>query len=294
MFVNEAFLDLYGLSPRRGARQEARGSARRRRLAGADARSRSRGEERGADVRARRSSTSSAARAGFARAACPTSNLDGSVARRIRRRPRHHRSQGRAGRAGRARIAAARDHGRRARAGRVHRPRRALPLRQPDVPPVFRPDRRAGRPSAAARSRRAGHLRERAGDADARAAGRIDGVRSAGAGRQRRAPLDDDPRRARRRPVGRGQRRVRADERHPWPEAGAGGVARVRRRAAAHHGQRAGARVVHRSRISLPLPQRPQRGMARRQPQRHDRPAAVARSPARRASRCCSRCSIAC
>ena len=133
--------------------------------------------------------------------------------------------------------------------------------------------RRASRPFAAARSRRAGHLRERPGDADARAAGRIDGVRSAGAGRQRRAPLDDDPRRARRRPVGRGQRRVRADERHPWPEAGAGGVARVRRRAAAHHGQRAGARVVHRSRISLPLPERPQRALARRLPQRHDRPA---------------------
>ena len=43
-------------------------------------------------------------------------------------------------------------------------------------------------------------------------------------------------------PIGRGARRVRADERHPWAEAGAGGVARLRGRAAPHHGQRAGAR----------------------------------------------------
>ena len=48
---------------------------------------------------------------------------------------------------------------------------------------------------------------------------------------------------------------------------------RVRGRAAAHHGQRAGARLVHRSRIPLPLPERPQRALARREPQRHDRPA---------------------
>ena len=40
--------------------------------------------------------------------------------------------------------AAARDHGRRAGAGRLYRPRRALPVRQPHVPAVFRPGRRAG------------------------------------------------------------------------------------------------------------------------------------------------------
>ena len=37
---------------------------------------------------------------------------------------------------------------------------------------------------------------ERAGDAVARAARRVDVVRPAGAGRERRAALDDDPRRA--------------------------------------------------------------------------------------------------
>ena len=68
---------------------------------------------------------------------------------RLRRQPRHHRPEGSAGRARGARIAAARHHGRRAGAGRLHRPRRALPLRQPDVPAVFRPDRRAGRASCA-------------------------------------------------------------------------------------------------------------------------------------------------
>ena len=47
-------------------------------------------------------------------------------------------------------------------------------------------------------------------------------------------------------PSRRRARRVRADERHPRPEAGAGGVARLRGRAAAHHGQRAGARRLHR------------------------------------------------
>ena len=91
-------------------------------------------------------------------------------------------------------------------------------------------------------------------------------------GRQRRAALDDDPRGAGRLAVRRSARRVRADERHPRPEAGAGSVARFGSRAAPHHGQRAGARVVHRSRLPLSLPQPPQRGMAGREPQGADRP----------------------
>ena len=95
-------------------------------------------------------------------------------------------------------------------------------------------------------------------------------------------------------PVGRGARRVRADERHPRPEAGAGSVARVRGRAAAHHGQRAGARVVHRPRLPLPLPQPPQRGMAGREPQGAHRPHGRRRRRRRARSRSCSRCSTAC
>ena len=61
---------------------------------------------------------------------------------------------------------------------------------------------RARRPQAA-RRRRPRHLRERAGDGRARARRRVDGVRPADRGRQRRQALDDDPRRA-------GHRRRRA------------------------------------------------------------------------------------
>ena len=62
--------------------------------------------------------------------------------------------------------------------------------------------------AAPARRRRPRHLPERAGDDHARARGRVDRVRPAGAGRQRRAPLDDDPRRA-----GRRRRRARCTAR---------------------------------------------------------------------------------
>ena len=196
-----------------------------------------------------------------------------------------------AGRAGGARVAAARDHGRRAGAGRLHRPRRALPLRQPHLPAVLRPDRRAGRRAAAARRRRPRHLPERAGDAGAGARGRVDRLRPAGAGRRRGAALDDDPRRPRHRAVGRGARRVRADERHPRPQAGAGSAARVRGRAAAHHGQRAGARRLHRRRVSLPLRQPARRGMDGGEPQGGDRPAGRGddRTAALRAARAAAR-----
>ena len=90
--------------------------------------------------------------------------------------------------------------------------------------------------TAPARRRRSWHLRQRAGTAVARAARRIDVVRPARPRRRRRSPLDDDPRRAGHRAGRRGQRRVRADERHPWPQAGAGSPARQRGRAAADHG----------------------------------------------------------
>ena len=113
-------------------------------------------------------------------------------------------------------------------------------------------------------------------------------------GRERRAPLDDDPRRAGCRAVRRGARRVRADERHPRPEAGAGGVARVGGRAAAHHGQRAGARVVHRPRLPYRFLNRHNEewlGESRKElTGRADRRGQSARS----ASRSCRRCSTAC
>ena len=192
---------------------------------------------------------------------------------RLRRRPRHHRPEAGAGRAGGARVAAARHHGRRAGARRLHRPRRALPLRQPHLPAVLRPDRGAGRRTAPARHRRPRHLPERAGDAGPGARGRVDRLRPAGAGRGRGAPVDDDPRGPRHGPVGRGPRRVRADERHPRPQAGAGSAARVGGRAAAHHGQRAGARRVHRRRVSLPLRQSTRRGVDGGEPPGGDRPA---------------------
>ncbi len=176
-------------------------------------------------------------------------------------------------RAGGARIAVARDHGRRSGAGGVYRSRRALPVRQPAVSAVLRTDRGAGRRAAPARRGRPRHLRQRAGDAVARAARRVDLVRSPRSGRGRREAVDDHPRGARRDAGGRGARRVRADERHPWPQAGAGSVARQRGRAAADHGQRAGARGLHRSRIPLSVPEPAQRGMAFRKPQGPDRPA---------------------
>jgi PAS domain S-box-containing protein len=69
---------------------------------------------------------------------------------RVRRRPRHHRPEAGAGHPGHARRPADRDHQRRARAGRVHRPRRALPLREPRVPAVLRADAGAGQRDAAA------------------------------------------------------------------------------------------------------------------------------------------------
>ena len=71
--------------------------------------------------------------------------------------------------------------------------------------------------------------------------------------------------------VRRRARRVRADERHPRPEAGAGSVARERSRTAADHGQRSGAGGVHRPRIALSVPQPAQRGMAVGKPQGPDR-----------------------
>ena len=86
-------------------------------------------------------------------------------------------------------------------------------------------------------------------------------------------------------PDGRGARRVRADERHPRPEAGAGSLARERGRAAADHGQRAGARRLHRSRLSLPLPQPAQRGMAVGEPQGPDRHGRSAKSSATQRAR---------
>ena len=70
--------------------------------------------------------------------------------------------------------------------------------------------------------------------------------------------------------LGGGARRVRADERHPRPEAGAGGIARLGGRASAHHGQRSRARRVHRPRVPLSLPQSAQRGVAGREPQGPD------------------------
>ena len=84
--------------------------------------------------------------------------------------------------------------------------------------------------------------------------------------------VDDDPRGPGLGAVRRRAGRVRADERHPRPEAGAGGAARLRIRAQAHHGQRAGARRLHRSRLPVPLPQPPQRGMARSEARRAQRP----------------------
>ena len=208
----------------------------------------------------------------------------------LHRRPRHHRPAAGAERAGRARIAAARDHGRRPRAGGVSRSRRALPIRQQAVPPVFRAQRRAGRRAAASRRGRPRHLRQRAGDALARAARRIDRVRSPGSGCGRRQAMDDHPRGAGRDACGRGARRVRADERHPWPEAGAGSVARQRSRTAAHHGQRSGAGRLHRSRIPLSLPQPAQRGMAFRKPQGPDRHGRWPKCSATRGRGNCSRC----
>ncbi len=181
---------------------------------------------------------------------------------RLRRRPRHHRPQGRAELARRARESAAIDHGRRARAGRLHRSRRALPVRQPRVPAVLRVDRRGGRFAAAARRRRSRHLRRRAGDHDAHLRRGVGRVRPAGARRERHRPLDDDPHRAGRNTVRRRAGRVRPHERHSRAEAGAGSAARVRIRAAAHHGQRARARRLHRSRLPLSVPQSAQRGMA--------------------------------
>ena len=72
-------------------------------------------------------------------------------------------------------------------------------------------------------------------------------------------------------PIGRRTRRVRADERHPRAQAGAGGVARQRGRTAPDHGQRSGARGVHRSRIALPLSQPAQRRVAVGEAQGTDR-----------------------
>ena len=142
--------------------------------------------------------------------------------------------------AGRARVAAARDHGRRARAGGLHRSRRALPVRQSHVPPVFRPDARSrwracacATWSATASTPARRRCSSRALQGESTAFDRL--VPGAGGAKRWmtiRVVPDADA-------VGRGARRVRADERHPWPEAGAGSVARQRGRAAAHHGQRA-------------------------------------------------------
>ena len=74
-------------------------------------------------------------------------------------------------------------------------------------------------------------------------------------------------------PSGEVARRVRADERHPRPQAGAGSAARVGGRAAADHGQRAGARRLHRRRVPLPLRQSPRRGVDGGEPPGGDRAA---------------------
>ncbi len=152
----------------------------------------------------------------------------------------------------------------------------------------------AGGDAAACRRHRSARLRRRAGEDRPGARRRVGRIRPADPGGQRRLPLDDDPRRPRRGAFRRRARRVRPDERHPRPEAGAGGAARVGIRAAPHHGQRARARGVHRSRLPLPVPESAQRGVARPQAATSSPAARWPTSSARSASRRCGRCSSAC
>mgnify|MGYP003694293461 CR=1 FL=1 len=161
-------------------------------------------------------------------------------------------------------IAAARDHGRRAGAGRVHRPRRALPVRQPHVPAVFRPDRASrlracgcATSSATASTQSAQAMLSRA------LRRRIDGVRPAGAGRgcasRRWMTIRVVPDAA---PSGEVHGAfVLMNDIHGLKQAQEA-LRAQRGRAAAHHGQRAGARRVHRPRIAFRFPQPAQRGMA--------------------------------
>ena len=145
VFVNEAFLDLTGPRARRGHRQD-----RRPRCIGPDLARHAGAGSRTARSRARRSPTSAPVvdaqrprRAGSARACVPDLHFDGTikgvyvVGHDIT--DLKQAQDALAAREG----AAARDHGRRAGAGGLHRPRRALPLRQPHVPAVLRPDARS-------------------------------------------------------------------------------------------------------------------------------------------------------
>ncbi len=273
------------IAPRRSDRPGALRRARRRRVADAGVLRRAGDDGRARHLRARGDRFPGApphhARAHRARPA-----VRRRAQRPVHRRPRHHRPARGAGCTGRARIAAARDHGRRAGAGGVRHARRVLPLRQSQLHRVLRPRSGPDGGSAPARRRRPRDLPERAGQDQPRPRGRAHGVRPPRAGDQRRASLDDDPARARHRAERGGVRRLRADERHPRPEAGPGSVARLGSRASPHHGQRARARGLHRPGLSPALRESPQRGVAGREPRhahRTPRPRRHGRGAHRRA-----------